>query len=646
MEPRRFWLSKVDDAPAAPARPAADERRPLRDWFYAPLWRQTPAVDAPVDAFRDRRVVVFGGRGAAPVVDGLLAAGAEVVRVEAGDGFHDTEAHVTVDPTSPADYHSLARSLAARGWAGATHTLHLWSLDSSADAVDRESVARSLDRGLHALLLWVQAQDEAGLLGEGSTLLGATRGAQPVLGSEDLRPGQAPLAALLKVVAQEYTGVRGRAVDVEAHGWEAAVLAEAAALLADGGGSNADGVEPEVAYRGRARWIPFYAPTPADPRPGGGRVPLREGGVYLVTGGLGPLGLGLARALAKHAGARLVLTSRRGLPPRPAWNAWVAEHGEADGASRRIRAVQALEALGATVRVAVADVTDAAAMRALVDDVRAEWGGVDGVVHAAGAAAAGGLIQLKTPERLAQALAPRVAGALVLHEVTEGLPLDFILLCSSLHALYGGLGAVEAAAAGAFLDAFAAWSGRDGRYVVAVGWDGAGMGARADGGAEAGISAEEGAEAFARILQHGFGPRVAVSTRDLPTMVEHARRITRGEVEAALRRPDGVRPVHPRPAGAAPYVEPRSELEQTLADLYGRVLGIDRISADDDFFDMGGDSLLATQLLAALNERFGVELPLRVLFGATTPARLALAIVQQQAESVDDALLAQVLAEL
>ena len=136
------------------------------------------------------------------------------------------------------------------------------------------------------------------------------------------------------------------------------------------------------------------------------------------------------------------------------------------------------------------------------------------------------------------------------------------------------------------------------------------------------------------------------SARDLPTVVEHARRLTRKEAEAALRRPDGVRPVHPRPAGAAPYVEPRSELEQTLADLYGRVLGIDRISADDDFFDMGGDSLLATQLLAALNDRFQVELPLRALFGATTPARLALAIVQQQAESLDDALLAQALAEL
>ncbi|HST59750.1 MAG TPA: SDR family NAD(P)-dependent oxidoreductase, partial [Longimicrobium sp.] len=522
-----------------------------------------------------------------------------------------------------------------------------------------------LDRGLNALLFWVQAQDEAGLLGEGSTLLAATRGAQPVWGNEALRPGQATLAALLKVVAQEYTGVRGRAVDVDAQGWEAAVLAEAGQLLASEDEGQTVDAETEVAYRGRGRWIPFYGATPADPRPDGGRVPLREGGVYLVTGGLGALGLALARPLAETKGARLVLTSRTGLPPRDGWDAWVAEHGEAERTSRRIRGVQALEALGATVRVAAADVTDAAAMRALVEDVRAEWGGLHGVVHAAGSPA-GGLIQVKTPERLAEVLAPRVAGALALHAATADVPLDFTVLCSSLNAVYGGLGAADQAAAGAFLGAFAAWSARDGRYVVSVDWDGAGHAAHAgalasaDAGGESplakllrsvaqdGISVEEAGQAFARILEHGFGPRVAVATHDLAAVVEQARRITRKHVEAALRSgpADGLRTVHPRPTTAAPYVEPRSELEHTLADLYGRVLGIDRVSADDDFFDMGGDSLLATQLLSAINEQFQVELPLRALFEATTPARLALAVVERQAASVDDALLAQVLAEL
>jgi acyl carrier protein len=106
------------------------------------------------------------------------------------------------------------------------------------------------------------------------------------------------------------------------------------------------------------------------------------------------------------------------------------------------------------------------------------------------------------------------------------------------------------------------------------------------------------------------------------------------------------RAAYARPALPTEYVEPRTELEATVAALYGRALGIDRIGAEDDFWELGGDSLLATQLLAALNERYGVELPLATLFEAVSPARLAVAIVKKQAEQMDADLLARALAEL
>jgi amino acid adenylation domain-containing protein len=92
---------------------------------------------------------------------------------------------------------------------------------------------------------------------------------------------------------------------------------------------------------------------------------------------------------------------------------------------------------------------------------------------------------------------------------------------------------------------------------------------------------------------------------------------------------------HPRPASAAGYVAPRGALEAALAELFGRALGIGSVGADDGFFDLGGDSLVATQLLAAVNERFRVELPLRALFAAPTPARLAEAIARERGEGSD-----------
>ena len=215
----------------------------------------------------------------------------------------------------------------------------------------------------------------------------------------------------------------------------------------------------------------------------------------------------------------------------------------------------------------------------------------------------------------------------------EGMSLDFFVLAAPLCASGGALGP---RAAGAFLDAFAAWRhGRGGTHAAALAWD------RAGEGDDDGLSAREAADAFARLLAHGLGPAVAACPRDPADVARSARTAPRERTAA-----EPARGAHPRPAGVAPYVEPRTDLERTLAELFGRALGIEGVGAEDPFFDLGGDSLVATQLLAALNERFGVQLPLRDLFQSSTPARLAVAIVQKQAEQVDDDLLAQALAEL
>jgi amino acid adenylation domain-containing protein len=99
--------------------------------------------------------------------------------------------------------------------------------------------------------------------------------------------------------------------------------------------------------------------------------------------------------------------------------------------------------------------------------------------------------------------------------------------------------------------------------------------------------------------------------------------------------------LHDRPESAAEYVAPRGPLEAALAELFGRALGIARVGADDGFFELGGDSLVATQLLAAVNERFRVDLPLRELFASSTPARLAEAVARERsagggADPLDD----------
>ena len=102
-----------------------------------------------------------------------------------------------------------------------------------------------------------------------------------------------------------------------------------------------------------------------DPAPGV-RSWLRPGGVYLVTGGLGGIGLEVMEHLARHAKARLVSVGRSPMPQESAWDRWLEEHGEQDDTSRRIGKVRALRALGAEVMLATADVTDREAMTHVV----------------------------------------------------------------------------------------------------------------------------------------------------------------------------------------------------------------------------------------------------------------------------------------
>ncbi|HEV2149684.1 MAG TPA: SDR family NAD(P)-dependent oxidoreductase, partial [Longimicrobiaceae bacterium] len=407
-----------------------------------------------------RTVVVFGG--GAELAGRLAARGAEVVRVEHGSRWHEDGGRVVLRPGEADDYARLAAALRGKG---PLHTVHLGSVEETGGP-DAASLARGLEAGLFDVLRWVQALADAGMLEREGSLLCVTSGAQAVLGTEALRPWQAALVGLLKVVGQEFPRVRTRSVDVEPGGWEPAVLCELDDLLAGGGEG------PEVAWRGRRRWEPGYQEAPlGDAHPAGG-VQLRPEGVYLITGGLGGIGLTLAEYLAREARARLVLTGRKGLPPREGWGAWVAEHGEEDSTSRRIRAVEALEALGSEVMVAASDVTDAEAMRRVVAAARERFGPLNGVVHAAGVVP-GGLIPLRSPEQFAAVLAPKVLGTLVLDETTAEEPLDFLVLCSSLHALYGGIGSADHCAANAFLDAYAAYRHEQrGRPTVSINWDG------------------------------------------------------------------------------------------------------------------------------------------------------------------------------
>ncbi|WP_286163619.1 SDR family NAD(P)-dependent oxidoreductase [Streptomyces sp. NRRL S-495] len=208
----------------------------------------------------------------------------------------------------------------------------------------------------------------------------------------------------------------------------------------------------------------------------------------MVTGGLGGVGLALAEQLAE--GVRepvLGLLGRSDFPAEEDWPAWLETHGEQDPTGARIRRLTRLRERGARIALLRADVTDKRELGAALAALRARFGPLNGVVHAAGAPSTG-MLARRTRADADAVLAAKTVGTLLLDRLCADDPLDFLLLCSSVSAVLGGPGQSDYGAANAFLDAFAQWRRRQGRPVTALGWgtwEGVGMAAGLTGRASA-----------------------------------------------------------------------------------------------------------------------------------------------------------------
>src|SRR5205085_12597986 len=208
-------------------------------------------------------------------------------------------------------------------------------------------------------------------------------------------------------------------------------------------------------------------------------------------------------------------------------------------------------------------------------------------------------------------------------------------LCSSVSSFAGAYGESVYAGANAFLDTFAHATRQRGRTpVVSVNWGAwqeVGMAAAAhvpeqfreaaSRQLKKGLLPREGSLALDQILADASRQQVIVSKVGLTELLEGG---PLAEMTAQLpAQVAAAPPRHHRPSIESKYIPPASELERMIAGVWQDVLGIDGVGRNDGFFELGGNSLVATQLATRLRDRVGREVPVRVLFEAGTVAELA-----------------------
>jgi NAD(P)-dependent dehydrogenase (short-subunit alcohol dehydrogenase family)/acyl carrier protein len=354
------------------------------------------------------------------------------------------------------------------------------------------------------------------------------------------------------------------------------------------------------------------------PAPEAQRLPLDPDGVYLITGGLGAVGMALAQWLVANGARRLALVGR---------------YAEANAATAE------LERPGVSVCVASCDVTQAGEVARLL--ARPELAGLRGIIHAAGVLDDGALLQL-TPERMTSVLAPKVGGSWHLNRLTRGLALDFFVVCSSAAAVLGSAGQANYAAANAFLDALAQQRRASGLPALSVNWGPfaqAGMAARALAAQPRRsslevlnpIELEQAGPILGQLLDQGLTQAAVlpIRARDLHRLIgsrssllaPSARQLDVMEPQSAGSPPEWVRrlaeahPTHRAQVVLAGVMEQAASvlLLQTAQTLDSR----------RPLREYGLDSLMALDLSAALSRLIGRKLPATLVYEQPTAEALA-----------------------
>ncbi|MEH1894398.1 MAG: SDR family oxidoreductase [Nostoc sp.] len=652
FERQSYWIEDYKQRQDNSAKPVSFGKKPdIADWFYLPLWKQSvPSVllnQKKLVTQKSCTLVFLDECGLAEeLVKRLKLDGQDIIIVKMGSKFTKlNERAYTLNPTQRDDYDALLNELVAQDKIPKT-IVHLWSV-TSVNQIESglAGVDEAQEKGFYSLLFLAQALGKQWIADELQITV-ISNNMHSVTGEEALCPEKATLLGTVKIIPQEYPNISCRSIDVvipREVSWQEEKLVDH--LLNELQIQSSDIV---VAYRGFHRWVQTFEAVRLEEAEGGTR--LREGGVYLITGGLGGIGLALASHLAKAVRAKLVLIGRSAFPARQEWEQWLATNDRQDNISRKILKVKELEELGAEVLVLNADVANLEQMQEAIATVQKQFGQINGVLHCAGIADYAGVISRRTREMTENIMAPKVKGTLVLDSLLKDVKLDFLILCSSLSSIIyrKKFSEVGYCAANEFLDAFAYHkTNRDRTFTVSINWT---------DWQDVGMSVEavkrlankqdisdvksllidallpsEGIKVFKHILNSAV-PRIVVSTEDLATVIERDRNFNAQALLESLGKANQSKSVHQRPKLSNAYFAPRNKTEQTIADIWQKLLGIDLVGIHDNFFELGGDSLVGVQVISQLSKELHIEIPIVSLYESPTVSSLSKALNMEQAD--------------
>ena len=626
--------------------PATSRKPDMADWFYIPLWLQSIAEKPKFTGSLNWLIFIGEKKFEIELLERLIENGQHTIKVKIGDRFtakNDNSDFYTINPHHPGDYNALFKDLVESKQIP-QKIIHMWSLTGKdIRRPGYEGIDEFLDTGFFSLLNIVQTSGRLNITDQIEIEV-ITDNLHKITGEELLFPEKATILGAAKIIPLEYPNIKCRSIDI--------VLPEPGTWLEDKliycllGEFTFGFKDKYVAYRLDQRWIEIYKPYRLEEKDSVIHR-FKENGIYMIIGGFGGMGFSIAEYLAKVFKARLILLGRSVFPSKKEWNQWIRTHNSQNDITKKIKTIQEWESLGAEIMVFSADVSSLEQMRYVIGRVNREFGHIDGVIHAAGVVDFGGAIQKRTREITDSYMASKIKGTLVLERLCENSSFDFLALFSSIgNVLYSGkFGQVSYNAANEFLEAFSNYKSFTHDAVTITinwcDWKEVGMSVktiekRYEGNSEKpdfesifydALSPTEGVDVFKRIMANEL-PRVTVSTIDLNNKLDKQKNDMEKSGNNEIEDVEGAKNsretnLFQRPELSTPYVTPKTQTEIILVDIFQRLSGIQNVGINDDFFELGGDSLKAMSVIAHIKKKLSVQIPLAAFFNTPTIAQMA-----------------------
>lgn len=649
----------------------------LPDWFYRKIWCRKEALTlAPVPQTAPTLVFLDQLGLGTFLVGKLNRLNQPCISVEAGAEFAQVSRdRYCINPNEPVHYRRLLEALAVDEFRIA-QILHLWTYDEYAGEVESvEALEQAQEQGIYSLLFLVQALAKVQGSDPSVRLQVVSSHVQLTSPADKIAYEKSTFIGLLKTIPLELSWLRCHHIDLEIESVEVNAERILRELRIPPGSS-------EIAYRNGRRLISSLAKVDMFQLKTQD-LPLKQGGIYLVTGGLGGIGTYLSQFLIQEYRAKLIIVGRTELP-KTEWS----NHFDRDTrVAKRIKSYQAIEAAGGEFIYEAVDICDQASLQKVVARASSKWNEpLSGIIHLAGE---GNLeyhwkvidehwVAVETPQTFDSMLQPKVYGTWTLYQLIKDNPQAVFISFSSINSVFGGATFSAYSAANSFLDCYSLYQRYHFHHQTYcfnwTMWDDMGMSqgnpAYAKDAARAMgyhvISKEQGLSSLVASLYHNqtqlilgldgsnrnirrhtktefdgiqkLAAYFTSSNNSLPqtSLSELMVRDRFGakstcdfvQLEEMPLTETGAIERHLITLGsqgrprASERVAPRTELELRIANIWQEVLNVPQVGIHDNFFKLGGHSLLATQLISRVREAFSVELPLRNLFDTPTVAQL------------------------